>query len=290
MRPENGSAVVLNTKADAGPPPLIFWVISLPPAVAGIPSRSVGAGRFSTMKLSIRSAPILCRPEAQKTGKMRISAHTLLESGQNLLDFERPFVEKLLHQGIIALGHHLDERFVRFLGGVRQIGGDIALFALAVTIGSVGIGFHADQVDHALELALGADGDLDGNGGAAEILLDVGEGALEIGAFAVELIDDDGAGELEIVGEAPDLFGLHFDAGHAVHQDQGRIGGHQRSAGIINKDVVAGGVEDIDFGLLPLGHGDGGGNSDFAGDFLVIKIGDGIAFIDAEKAIGCSGR
>lgn len=68
------------------------------------------------------------------------------------------------------------------------------------------------------ELALGADGDLDADGGAAEVFLDVGEGTLKVGAFAVELVDDDGAGQLEIVDDASYLFGLHFDAGHAIHQ------------------------------------------------------------------------
>ena len=37
--------------------------------------RSAGAGRFSTMKFSIRSEPTLCSPEAHSTGKMRISRH-----------------------------------------------------------------------------------------------------------------------------------------------------------------------------------------------------------------------
>ena len=121
------------------------------------------------------------------------------------------------------------------------------------------------------------------------MFLDVGEGAPEIGAFAVELIDDDGARQLEIAGEVPDLFGLYFDAGHAIHQHQGGIGRHQRRAGVINEDVIAGGVEDVDFGLFPFRHRDGRGNGDFAGDFLVVKIGNGIAFIDAEKAVAGSG-
>ena len=54
--------------------------------------------------------------------------------------------------------------------------------------------------------------------------LDAFERALEAGAFAIELVDHDGARQLEFFGEAPHFFGLHLDAGHAVHQDQSRVG------------------------------------------------------------------
>ena len=115
------------------------------------------------------------------------------------------------------------------------------------------------------------------------------EGALKIGALAIQLVDDDGAGELELFGEGPDLFGLHFDAGHAVHHDEGGIGGDQGAARVINKDVVTRGIQDVDLGLLPLGHGDGSRDRDFALDLLLVKISDRVAFIDAEEAVGGSG-
>ena len=158
-------------------------------------------------------------------------ADALLAALDNLVDRQSALLEELFHEGVIAFGHHLDQRFVGLLRGIGELGGDLALLALAVAIRRVGVGLHADQVDDALEIAFGADGDLDGDGGAAEDLLDAGQGALEIGAFAIELIDNDGAGKLEIVGERPDLFGLHFDAGHAVDQHQGGIGGDQRGRG-----------------------------------------------------------
>ena len=89
-----------------------------------------------------------------------------------------------------------------------------------------------------------------------------------------------------MVGEVPDLLGLHFDAGDAIHQYQGRIGRYQGGAGIVDENVVAGSIEDIDLGFLPLRHGDGSGNGDFAGDFLLVEIGDGVALIDAQQPVG----
>ena len=134
-----------------------------------------------------------------------------------------------------------------------------------------------------------ADGDLDGHGGAAEGVLHALQGALEVGALAVQLIDDDGARQLEIVGETPDLLGLHLDAGHAVDHHQRGIGGDQGRARIVNKDVVAGSIEEVDLGLFPLRHGDGGRDRDFALDFLLVEIGDRIALIHAEQAVGGAG-
>ena len=119
---------------------------------------------------------------------------------------------------------------MRSLGGIGELGGNIAFFALAIAIGGEGVGFHGDQIHHAAEFALGADRDLDGHRGAAEIFLDAIERALKIGALAVQLIDHNGAWKLEIVGERPDLLGLDFDAGHAIHHHQRRFGGHQGGA------------------------------------------------------------
>ena len=173
---------------------------------------------------------------------------------EDLFDLQRALVEELLHEGVVALGDHLDQRFVRVLSGLGKVGRDVALFALAIAIGRVGVGLHTDEVDHTFEFALGADGDLDGDGGAAEVGLHTFEGAIEGGALAIELINNDGAGELEIVGERPDFFGLDFDAGHAIDQDEGGIGGNEGRASVVNKDVVAGSIEDVDFGFFPLGE------------------------------------
>jgi hypothetical protein len=177
------------------------------------------------------------------------------------------------------------------VGGLRLVGvlgRDVAFFALTVAPGRVGKGSYANQVD-VPRLALAADGEVYGNGGASEVFLDAGERAREIGAVAIQLVDDDGAGELELFGEGPDLFGLDFHAGNAVDDYDGGIGGDEGPAGVINKDVVTRGIQDVDLGFLPLGHGDGSRDRDFALDFLLVKISDRVAFIDTEEAVGGSG-
>ena len=70
---------------------------------------------------------------------------------------------------------------------------------------------------------------------------------------------------------------------------EARIRGYEGATGVIDKDVIARGVENIDFGLVPLGHGDGSRDRDSALDFLLVKISDRVALIDTEEAVGSSG-
>ena len=141
------------------------------------------------MKFRSRSVPMLCSADAHSTGNMRISRTAERSPSRMCSAGSVPLSKILLHQGVVALGHHLDQRFVRLLRGVGQVGGNFAFLALAIAVGSVGVGLHRDQVDDAFEIALGADGKLNGDGGAAEIGLDAFEGAVEAGAFAIEFIN-----------------------------------------------------------------------------------------------------
>ncbi len=47
-----------------------------------------------------------------------------------------------------------------------------------------------------------------------------------------------------------------FDAGNGVDHDDGGVGGDERGAGVVDEHIEAGGIEDIDLGLLPLDGGD----------------------------------
>src|ERR1035441_8448474 len=208
---------------------------------------------------------------------------------ENMFHRKRALLEELFHVGIVAFGDHFHQGFVRLLRLVGVGGRDVALLAFPVAIRRVGEGPHANQIDNTVEIALAAHGEVDRYGGASEVFLDAGQRALEIGALTIQLVHHNGARQFELFGEGPDFFGLHFHSAHAVHQDDRGIGRHQGAARIVNKYVVARRIQEIDLGLLPLGHGDGSRDRDFALDFLLVKIGDRVALIDAEKAVGGSG-
>ena len=76
-------------------------------------------------------APMFCRPEVHTSGticgRVRRGGEAL---GQFLLG-QRAGLEKLLHQRFVGLGHHLDQRFTRRLGGVGEVRGNRTLGHLA---------------------------------------------------------------------------------------------------------------------------------------------------------------
>ena len=130
---------------------------------------------------------------------------------------------------------------------------------------------------------------VEGNRGTTEDGLDAFERSFEAGAFTVEFIDYDGAGQFEFIGELPNLLGLNLDAGHSIHHHEGGLGSDHGRLGVIYKNVEPRGVQEIDLLLLPFDIGEGGGNRDLPGHFLVVEIGEGVALIDACQAVGRPG-
>ncbi len=245
-----------------------------------------GAGEVLECEVQKQIGPDIVQRRSAEHREHAALANGLAQAVVNMFHGQGAGVEELFQVGVVAFGHHFDQRFVRGLGGFGEVRGNLAFFSLAVAVGRVGVGLHLHQIHHALKVFLGADGQVNRNGGAAKEGLHAFEGALEAGALAVQFVDDDGARKLKFFAEGPNLLGLHFDAGHAVHQDEGRIGRRERGLGVIDKNVEAGRVQQVDLFLIPLGCRDGGGNRDLARDLFVVEIGDGGAFVDAREAAG----
>ena len=193
------------------------------------------------MKFRIWSVPMLCRPEAHSTGKdahfadaAACSPSTMCSTGSV------PFSKNSSMQASLPSATISTSASCALLRGIGQVGGDLAFFALAVAIRRVGVGLHADQVDHAFEIALRCRSEA----GSArptrpKISCTLSRARLKSERSRSSLLMMMARGSLKSFGETPDLLGLDFDAGHAVHQDQRGIGGDQRAARVIDKDVVA---------------------------------------------------
>ena len=87
--------------------------------------RSAGLGKFSSAKFRIRSLADIVQPgraqhreDAHAGARPRAGLRAMCSTGQ------RALVEELFEQRVVALGHHLDQRFVRRSGGVGEIRGD----------------------------------------------------------------------------------------------------------------------------------------------------------------------
>ena len=93
----------------------------------------------------------------------------------------------------------------------------------------VGVRLHAHQIDHALEIALGADRQMDRAWRCvrrASCTLSSARSKLERSRSS--LLITMARGSLNSSAKLPNLLRLHLDAGDAVHQHQRRIGRHQR--------------------------------------------------------------
>ena len=71
---------------------------------------------------------------------------------------------------------------------------------------------HLDQVDDALEVGFGADGNLQGHGPRAQALADGVENVLEIRAVLVHLVDEANARNPVLVALPPHGLGLRLHA------------------------------------------------------------------------------
>ena len=180
MRPANGSAVVLKTNSEHGPG--IGDLARALPRRSACRRRLALGGRGQILDDEVedqvacrccaaprRTAPGRCasrgRPARGRRGYAPPAAcpcRRTLPSARRCL---RPPFRPALRGAFCAAS--------------ARSAGNVAFLALAVAIRRVGVGLHADQVDHALEIALGADGDLNGHGGAAEGFLHARQGALE---------------------------------------------------------------------------------------------------------------
>ena len=221
----------------------------------------------------------------EQDGEDAVFANGFVERGDEVLLGDGALGEVLFHQLVFAFGDQFDQRFVGGLGRLGEAGGNFGDLAAAVAVGRVVEGLHGDQVDDAVKTVGVGDGQLDGDAGAAPALVQIvdegAEAAAAAGFGVVHLVDDHEAGNVGFFGEPPDALGDGLDAVLGVDHDGGRFDGKQGGAGFVGEHVEAGGVDEVDFGALPLGEGDGVVHGGAAGDFFFVVGGDGRAVFDA---------
>src|SRR5437867_557603 len=98
-------------------------------------SRSLATAPMSPACNSVQGG---CAEHGEDAALQRCGA----EAFQNVLDGQGTLFEVFFHEGVIALGHHFDQRFVPFLRRFGEVGWDFSFLPLAVAIGRVGVGLH----------------------------------------------------------------------------------------------------------------------------------------------------
>ena len=160
-------------------------------------------------------------------------------------------------------------------GSRLQIRRDRPFFAFAIATHLVGVGFHRDQVDHAFQVLLAADGNLYRDNLAAKSVAQAFQRGLIIGALAVHAADYDHARQLDLFRILPDFFGNHFHAGNAIDNDNGGLRGGHGDPGLVREQREAGGIEQRDLSIAPFQGGNAHGHRHLPGDFFFVVVGDG---------------
>ncbi len=150
-------------------------------------------------------------------------------------------------------------------------------------------GLHAQKVDHALEVRLGADRQLDADRPAADLGVDLLDTTEEVGADLVHLVDEHDARHAVFVGLAPDGFRLRLDALVAV-EDADRAVEHAQGPLDLDGEVdVAGRIDDVETLVVPEGGGRGGGDRDAALLLLLHPVHRRGAVVDFADLMGLAG-
>ena len=153
----------------------------------------------------------------------------------------------------------------------------------------VGDRLHPDEVDDADELVFGADRQLDGDGIALKLGLDLRERFFEVGADAVHLVDEADARDAVLVGLTPHGFRLRLDAGDGIEHRAGAVEHAQRALDFDGEVDVAGRIDDVDAVIAPVAGRRGRRDGDAALLFLLHPVHDGGAFVDLADLVRFSG-
>src|SRR5580704_14990382 len=204
----------------------------------------------------------------------------------------------LLHRQIAALEVFVQELVRAFRGGLDHLRAPapallqhvrrnipvLELHALGLFVPENR--FHLDEIDDAGESVLGADGQLNGHGIAAQTAADLIHAAQEVRAGAIHLVDERDPRDAVLVHLAPYRFRLRLHARHRAVDGDGRIEHAQAALDFDGEVHVPRRIDDVDAMLgkalvhsLPEASGRRGGDGDAALLFLLHVIHHGRAVV-----------
>ncbi|OQA41604.1 MAG: hypothetical protein BWY52_02509 [Chloroflexi bacterium ADurb.Bin325] len=202
---------------------------------------------------------------------------------------DRLALEILERQRVVRLGDLLDQFSAQLRDAVEQFRRRRDLLRVSAQHIGERPGPLGDQIHHADEAILHADGQLDRQRVGAEPVADHADGAPEVCADPIHLVDEADARDAVAVGLPPDGLRLGLDAGHRIEDHHAAIEHAQAALHLRGEIDVARRVDDVDLVAVPLA-GDGRGlDRDAALALLHHPVGDGRALIDVAHAVGLAG-
>ncbi len=195
------------------------------------------------------------------------------------------------HQGVVGQGHALQQLMAvarRLVPQLRRDGAVDRRQAVRVPI-VVAHGAHGHQVDHAPEVVLKPDRDLDRYRVGGEPVAQHVQAARERSAGAIHLVGEDDARHVVAVGLAPHRLRLRLHAGHAVEHHHAAVEHAQAAFHLDSKVDVPGRVDDSDAVVVPQARGGGGGDGDALAALLLGVVHGGRPVVDLAGAMDDAG-
>ena len=183
--------------------------------------------------------PLFLNEEPHSTGRQLGRERRLADRLLQRLLGDLGFLEDQLEQLVVVVGDLLEQVLARGRGGVGELRRDLGLFLFLAEVVLVDDRLHRHQVDHAEEVGLGADRQLDRHGVRAEAVDHRLHAHVEVGADAVHLVDVGDARDVVLVRLAPDRLGLRLDAGDRVEQRDRAVEHAQRALDLDREVDVA---------------------------------------------------
>src|SRR5271163_3053680 len=172
---------------------------------------------------------------------------TFAQALLDLLVAQRAALQVLGEPALIALRCRLDHFGAPFLAILAHAGRNLAvleLHALGLVVPKDRL--HFDEIDHANEPFLSANGQLNRYRIAAQTRFDLLDAAQEVRAGAVHLVDESDPRHAVLVHLAPNSLGLRLHAGHGAVDGHGGIQHPQAALHLDGEVDMPRGIDDVD--------------------------------------------
>jgi hypothetical protein len=251
--------------------------------------RALGGGgeRLGAHLQQLRDADVAGRGPGQHR-EQAAGSHRLLQVGDQVGGGDLLAAEVAVHQGLVLglLDDRLDQLLAQAGGGLLQVGGDVALGALAALVGERAA---RQQPDQAAEVVLLADRQVQRRAALAEGALDAVQGAGERRPVAVELVDEERPRQAELLGHGPHDLGLGLHPLHGADHEQHRVGGRQGGPHVADEVGVAGRVQQVDLEAVVLHRRHRQRHRDLLAGLLRLEVGHGGAVLHPADPVGRAG-